>query len=89
MLTIIVVLLFLILLAIAAPSLLLRLALVVAWPLDLLLNIGRLTLLLLGLPFFLARSTSAFLYKHIGWVFLGLSGLFAIELITTFIQHAN
>ncbi|MGP8441906.1 hypothetical protein ACT2E5_07200 [Burkholderia vietnamiensis] len=89
MLTIIVVLLFLILLAIAAPSLLLRLALVVAWPLDLLLNLGRLTLLLLGLPFLLVRCASAFLYKHIGRVFLGLLVLFGIELTATFIQHAN
>ncbi|MBR8284596.1 MULTISPECIES: hypothetical protein [Burkholderia] len=89
MLTIIVVLLFLILLAIAAPSLLLRLALVVAWPLDLLLNLGRLTLLVLSLPFLLARSASAFLYKHIGWVFLGVLVLFGIELFATFMQHAN
>ncbi|HDR9057188.1 TPA: hypothetical protein QDB02_004966 [Burkholderia vietnamiensis] len=89
MLTIIAILLLLILLAIAAPSLLLRLALVVAWPLDLLLNIGRLTLLLLGLPFFLVRSASAFLYKHIGWVFLGLLILFGIELIAAFAHHAN
>jgi hypothetical protein len=89
MLTLIAVLLFLILLAIAAPSLLLKLALVVVWPVDKLLNLVRLTLLLLGLPCLLIRSASAFLYKHIGWVFLGLLVLFAIELFAAFMQHTN